>query len=76
MITPFTKLARKIIWQAAKDMTHERGQTWLTSAACQSLCQQATVDHGEFVAAMQFILTKSDIQRAILLQNLKKNIGA
>jgi hypothetical protein len=76
VITPFARLAKAILFRAAKDMTKERGQTWLDSDACKDLCTQAGVDHGEFTQAMRFILDKSDIQRAILLQNLRKNIGA
>jgi len=75
VITPFTKLAKRILWQAAKDMTPERGSIWIDSEAARSLCEQGLVDYGDFVEAMKFILTKSEIQRAILLQKLKKNIG-
>jgi hypothetical protein len=76
VITPFAKLAKAILWRAAKDMTPERGQTWLVSDTCKDLCEQAGVNHDEFTDAMNFILAKSDIQRALLLQNLRKNIGA
>lgn len=74
-VTPLSKLAKAILWRTAKDMKPEWGNQWLEAGAAKTLCKNGGIDHAEFVEAMKFIMGKSDVQRAILLQKLKKNIG-
>lgn len=75
-VTPFSRLAKAILWRAAQDMRPEQGTRWLDSDSCRIMCEQSGVDYGDFFSAMRYIMSTSDIQRSILLQKLKVNIGA
>lgn len=69
------RLARAILYRAAKDLTKTKGMGWVLSAGCKTTCELADIDYGEYKDACRYISESSKAPRTLLLRNLKKHLA-
>lgn len=69
------RLGRRVLFQAAKDQT-KGSLDWLHMDHIRDYCEQSGVDHAKYCAAVRHLSGKEGVQRTMLLNSLKKNLGA
>lgn len=69
-ISSSQRLARAILYRAAKDLRTD----WSTTAMAKGLCEAGAIEHGAYVKAVEFLKNSPEAQRPILLQAMKRRL--
>lgn len=69
-ISSSQRLARAILYRAAKDLRVD----WSDTIMAQSLCEAGDIEHGAYVKAVEFLANAPEAQRPIFLQAMKRRL--